>query len=383
MNSTVRLLNFMKNSRRLRGSQSGFTMIELMVAMAIGLVILAAMSSVVVTNIKARSEFDKSNRMIENGRYALTVLADSIRMAGYLGPFDTNNLPVIPAHPLDPPDPCDFSSIAKVEAALGYYVQGFRALTTATLPGLPPECLGTGKPLSTADLRPGSDVIVVKRVSSISTPAASVPSPNAVYYFQSSLCDADASRYRIDTVKANFILRTAKWGDPANKCASNTELADTYRIVVEIYFVAPDNQPGDGVPTLKRMEIDDSGAWIVRPLVEGIEYLKLEYGIDNSPTPVPDGVVDRYLTCEPPLAPATPPPSACSAEQLSQVVDVRVHLLARNLAETSGFTDDDAYRLSGSDMPVAFDVAAVSDHYKRQAFHQTIKIMNANRRAGL
>src|SRR4029077_9116717 len=48
-----------------------------------------------------------------------------------------------------------------------------------------------------------------------------------------------------------------------------------------IYFVANNDQPGDGIPTLKRAELG-AGAFTIVPLVEGVENLQLEYGLDTS-----------------------------------------------------------------------------------------------------
>ena len=58
-------------SQRLRNAARGFTMVELMVAMALGLLLLGVLVAMVVSTIGNRNELDKSSRQIENGRYAL------------------------------------------------------------------------------------------------------------------------------------------------------------------------------------------------------------------------------------------------------------------------------------------------------------------------
>lgn len=57
-------------SQRLRNAARGFTMVELMVAMALGLLLLGVLVAMVVSTIGNRNELDKSSRQIENGRYA-------------------------------------------------------------------------------------------------------------------------------------------------------------------------------------------------------------------------------------------------------------------------------------------------------------------------
>lgn len=63
--------------------QSGFSLVELMVAMTIGLLLLAALSYFLLGIKQAGRTTDDLSRMQENGRYAIDTLAASIRQAGY------------------------------------------------------------------------------------------------------------------------------------------------------------------------------------------------------------------------------------------------------------------------------------------------------------
>src|SRR3546814_6579575 len=58
---------------------------------------------------------------------------------------------------------------------------------------------------------------------------------------------------------------------------------------VHIYFLANNDKPGDGIHTLKRAELGAAGFTIV-PLVEGIDALQFEFGIDTNG----DGNPDAY-----------------------------------------------------------------------------------------
>src|SRR5688572_24963346 len=62
---------------------AGFTLIELMIAITISLIVLAALTAMFVTSSRARDEITRANQQIENGRYALQVLSDDLRLAGY------------------------------------------------------------------------------------------------------------------------------------------------------------------------------------------------------------------------------------------------------------------------------------------------------------
>ena len=65
-------------------TQLGFGMVELMLALALGLVIVAAMGQLYGGSKKAYQVGDSLTRLNENGRFAVDLLARELRMAGYL-----------------------------------------------------------------------------------------------------------------------------------------------------------------------------------------------------------------------------------------------------------------------------------------------------------
>ncbi len=84
------------------------------------------------------------------------------------------------------------------------------------------------------------------------------------------------------------------------------------------------------LPTLKRVELLPGAMSTPVPLVEGIENIQYEYGLDTS------AAMARRTRI---------PPAPASVAQWSQVVAVRVHLLARNIDTTPGFTDTKTYTM--------------------------------------
>jgi type IV pilus assembly protein PilW len=102
------------------------------------------------------------------------------------------------------------------------------------------------------------------------------------------------------------------------------------------------------------------------PLVEGIEFLKLEYGVDNVPAAIDvatgvagDATVDIYAT-----APG----------DWSQVISARVYVLARNTDASSDFTDDKSYTLGTALVPAA------NDRFKRHAYASEVRLMSPSGR---
>lgn len=68
-----------------RSGQAGLTLIELMIALGLGLLIVAALGYLFVGNRQAFRVQDNLARMQENGRYAMEVLGQDLRMVGYIG----------------------------------------------------------------------------------------------------------------------------------------------------------------------------------------------------------------------------------------------------------------------------------------------------------
>ncbi len=65
--------------------QRGFTIMELMVALTVGMLILVALSSVMVTSVGTRSSGDRNAQLQTNARFALDVLRRDVQHAGYTG----------------------------------------------------------------------------------------------------------------------------------------------------------------------------------------------------------------------------------------------------------------------------------------------------------
>ena len=134
---------------------AGFSLVELMVAVTIGLLILLAMSTLLSQQSRSRDELDKSAGQIENGRYALVLLQNDLQHAGFYGVFGGTI-----AAPAALPNPCATTNAA-IDESLGMPVQGYNA--AATIPAPLSGCLAD------ANHVPGTDVLVIRRVQANDT----------------------------------------------------------------------------------------------------------------------------------------------------------------------------------------------------------------------
>jgi type IV pilus assembly protein PilW len=334
---------------RIGSRQIGFTIVELMIAMTLGLLILAGLTSVVVSNIQTRNEIERANQQIENGRYAMELLTDDLHNAGYLAEFDPGPLTT----PATNPDPC-LTTLAALSAALPIAVQGYDNPNTV------PTCL--------SDVMTGTDILVIRHASTCAVGEANCEAEvSGVPYFQASACSnttelssaAVTSYYALDTVTGN-LTRHKK------NC---TTLATYRRYRTHIYFIASNDISGDGIPTLKRAELGPTGFTIV-PLVQGIQNLQIEYGIDTTGatgTPaVFNAAPDSYNGCT----------GVTCVGYWRNTVAAKVNLLARNTTITVGYLDNKTYSLGLKTDGTANTVGPFNDAYKRHVYESVVLLKN-------
>ncbi|MFD0667699.1 PilW family protein [Ramlibacter sp. MAHUQ-53] len=346
--------------------QRGLTLVEVMVGIAIGLVILAAMSVLFATSSRTRVETERAGLKIDNGRHALDTLAGELQHAGFLAEFDPRTLPAPPARPAA----CE-TSVAALLAALPLAALGQDNVAAGAL-----ACLG-------GDLAPGTDVVVVRRAATCTNGSADcTPLAAGMPAFQASSCSdpselggADINNhYRFAAFPAAgaFTLRQ-------RDCATAAGLR---RYVVRIYFVARNDRDGDGIPSLKRVELGAAGWSAPLTLVQGVENLQVEWGLDTNGDGTPELYAtdpDRYC------ASATPPVPAGSCWGLP--VAARLYVLARNPEASPGHTDTRRYALgkqgdAATGVTTAADASAgpFNDARRRNVYTRTVALQNVTAR---
>jgi len=387
--------------RATQQAQRGLSLIELMVAMTLGLMILSGLAVVFATSSQSQRELQRSAQQIENGRYAMDVLTHELHHAGFYGRYAAY------ATGTALPDPCVTGDETALLAALAYPVQGFVAADAASRPSLTGTSCTTYLP--SANLHPGSDIIVIRRTATTPlrhptdglTPAvgsADTAVSNEVY-LQSN---PESAEIQFGNGAAITATSNAS-GGTANIKQKNGNGESIRKFNVLIYFVAPCSIPASGTictganddsgkptPTLKRLELTVSGGsrtFNVAPIAEGIDVLKIEYGIDNSPstanastTRIGDGAPDLYM----PNASSNAP----SAADFPNAVSAKVWLVARSPEASAGYTDTKSYPVATSASALGAGTVAGSgltygpykDAFKRHAFFSEIRMTNLSAR---
>lgn len=347
----------MNISRRSR--QLGVSLAEVLIALLIGTVIAASLAGIFTQSVKSRERVNRESQKIENGRYALDVIADDIRLAGYWGEF----MPPADTNWRDDIGPCTTAT-----GSLGW-------LYSETTPDVPvpiqgrdghATALSAGAVSCLANLKTGSNILVLRRVSTVGiAPSGTLP---GVAYLQASaknleLCgSADTQRFVFSDSAAALNL---KWMD----CSTTARARE---FIVRTYYIATCNDcaAGDGIPTLKVAELKKvagSATVEVRSVAPGIEDFRVIYGVDGTGV---DGSVDGAYAQTNNAGVLDP------VGKWQDVVAARVFMVVRDIDSTPGYVNSRTLGLGG----VSF--TAPGDAYRRELVSTTVRLVNVAGRRG-
>jgi len=296
--------------------QSGLTLIELMIAVTLGLMLIAAVMGVLLSSNQNYRQDDDLGRMQENGRFIMHKLDEEFGMAGYwggatyAGGIDKSGItfPTQCGFSLDPANP-----------------------DTPVITGATPGAFGTCVNFH----KTGTPIFVFKRAKGSSAATQVAGNPYII-----------SNDY-------NARLRIHSPGDVATEPAAN-EKAREY--LINMYYIKDRNKNNDPVPTLymRRLEIVGGAPQLVEyEAAEGIENIVVNFGIDVNK----DGIADYFND-----APTT--------VELKKAVTARIFILARASGQDVTHKDDIIYNLG------TVQVNGNGDQYRRRLFTKTVVMRN-------
>ncbi len=313
-------------------SQRGFTLIELLIAMVIGLFLVAGALSVFSSVRATTKETTSLGSLQENGRFAVSVLTSDLLRQGFWGEMGTTlsstEFKSLPA-PVAVANDCIGGGVnnASIPSNLGY----FRSLW-ATLPASqePMNCI--------TDAKIGSDVIQIKRAQSEPVLSAEVVASD--YYVKSSM-----------VFSAMF-----RGSDPEPELTG----AKIWPYQHLVYYIRDDQIGGESVPVLMQGRLDN-GVMRFDPIVDGIEHLHFEFGIDTDS----DGNVNMFIPTE------SMSDALWDHENDSKIIAVKLYVLARDVYQDRDYSNNNSYQLGNRTL--TFN----GDNYRRLLFSTTINLFNA------
>ena len=318
-----------------RNRQTGFSIVELMIAALISLLLGGALLSLYGQNKNSFNQNSSIARMQDDARFAMNELIRDIGMAGFFADLLVPDL-VTPDNSLSLATDCgpvgqsewmyrtvdpvsgDAISITTVDNATGVTANASHSC------------------IDPAEIRPGTDIVAIKRVTGRTIAA---PQPGRVY------------------LRTNGTVGML-YQDPASSPPAVAVPVPfrEWEFVPSIYYIQNfTNAPGDGIPALCR-KLLQAGAiptTVTECIAPGVEDLQVEYGLDTSG----DGAPNVFLA-DPTLA------------DLQQVVSAKIYLLARTTEVDIRYLNDKTYTLSNAPpyQPM--------DNFYRRIFTSTLTIRN-------
>jgi type IV pilus assembly protein PilW len=334
-----------------RSRAAGVTLIELMVALAIGGFL---MIGAVTVFMQARQTFrltDSIARLQETGRFALEVLEPEIRMAHYWGLTTQTAAIEGRAGPTDGngpgPDACGTNWTIDFNKAVEASNNGYAWACPAGPAG------GNGAAGT-------SDTLVVRRVSE-----------NKVEPVAPAVTIADDTLY-LQTRRGGTSRLFTGTSPPAEFLPISAAAPSETRVVlVTGYYVSKSSALGANMPSLRRKAFTGDTSTNNIPdeeILPGVEDMQIQFGLDTDPVgSVNRGSVDRYVN---PGDPVLDPSNAAYIPD-AEILAVRIWLRVRAENPEVGYKDTRTYQYADQDIP------APNDAYRRVVVSKTIYLRNA------
>ena len=327
----------------------GMTLIELMVAMALGSFLLLGAMTVFTQGQAAFRVNESTARLQEHARLALAFLEDDLRMAGHFGLTTRPGDIVNRASPVQPVPPglavrgdCGRNWAIHLDTPVAGTNNGFGWT----------GCAPSGQ------AQPDADTLAIRRTGEIPTP------PGA-------------------TRRGTLYVRTARFGPgiifngvapPPEPPADPPLQFRSFQLLSRGYYVSRRSSldtPGNPVPSLRMKTLagSSSGPRIVdQEVVPGVEDLQVQFGVDTDRVgELGRGSIDLYVNPEDSVLDPGDPGFMPEA----RVLAVRIWLRVRAERPEQGFTDTAEYVYADQDLE------APNDAYRRIVVTRTIQLRNA------
>ena len=325
-----------KNSNR---NQSGMTMVELLVALAIGSFLIIGAVQVYNQSRQAYIINDSIARVQETAQFAMDTIEADLRMASNWGQNSRGS--AVNGRSETGGDPNPLGLPAPGACGAGWALDLVQPLVGSnnayTLP-----CAAEG------GAQANSDVFTARRA----TVAVSPLEPGRIQIQSSRI---QSQLFADGIVPAGFNVNPAL-----------PPVSETHNLLVNSYYVAASSALIPGVPTLRRKTLLGSagGPTIVdQEVAPGVENLQLQLGVDVDQ----DNTVDRYVNPGDVIF----NPADAAFIPGARVMTARIWMVVRGITPEIGIQDNVNYQ------PGDMNLGVYTDNFRRMQVSKTVLLRNA------
>lgn len=293
----------------------GFSLVELMVAMVIGLIIMGGAFSMYGTSRDTQQASEVQMDMVADARFAIDMIAYDLRHAGAWG--GTNKDSLIQCRSTDTSCPVVPTAVADDCVAGWTYNLSLPVFATDG---------ADGNPYSGSCIRGGENYLANTDILEVRYADSNEPNLIAGQVY----------------VRSNFTNGRVFVGDaePALDGYNASPLTKNNQYHAYAYYVSDfTDVDGDGIPSLRRVALVNGPALENQTLVSGVTDLQVQFGIDLDG----DLAIDRYVDA-----------NTIAAADWENVYAAKIWLMMRS-DETQELVKETSYSLAGTDVTLGAD----------------------------
>lgn len=349
----------------MRNAQQGFSIVELMIAMVLGLVLMAGVIQVFITSKQAFNLNEEMNWIQENARYSVNYLAEDIRMAGYYGCASrASNIVNVLNNPSS-------SWVTDFNKGMSGYDGNAATFPSAVFPRPVVSTLSPELPKTDVFTVHRGDFDNAFKVSGHNATSAVIDVQGTHAFGEGTiLIVSDCSNTAIFQTTGNQTNKvnhnkgnsvspgncTKGLGVP-RVCTANgsgyTYKDDAFimQAIGHAYYI---DVASNGVPSLFRERLNVGGVTTTKEeLIQGVENMQLQYGLDSDG----DGIPNRYVRAD----------QVTATQWETGVISARLTMLLRSLTPLA--SEPQVFTYMGSSY-------TPTDSYVRRTVSTTVKLRN-------
>ena len=306
--------------------QQGFSLVEMLLAMVIGMIIMGGILSVYTnTRDMQRSSEDQVN-LVTDARFALETMGYDLRHAGVFG---GTNLPSLVSCRMGDTGCPSAMPLATADCHNQWYINIDEPISGGE--GVAPAgytCILNHKA--------NTDVLVVRYADSNPVDTADLVSGTAY-------------------VRSNYLAGQLFMGTAQPVIPDDTgTLTANHQLYSRAYYISDyTTTPGDGLPSLRRVDLINGPQVQDQLILPGATNLQVQYGEDMDE----DGAIDKFVNAD-------------AVTDFTKVYAVRLWVLIKTENEEKGLDTGRTYTIAGT------SITEPNDGYRRLLISSVIKMRN-------